>query len=331
MITAYVKSPSGLNAVRLDRIPDLPPDTVWLDLLQPSRSEELIVESFLGVEVPTSQEIVEIEDSSRFYQRNGTIYVTASLLTRLEDGLPAATDARFIVTPTKIISVRYVDSRPFKLLTTRLSRSGQERWSSEFLLETILELIVDDLADILEATALDLDRLSHRVFFSTPPTEGTDNRRTKVEVDLKETITEIGRYGELVSEARLSVFSTNRLLIFLSQCENGSWQPEVKLRFQTLMRDVRSLTEHATFLANRVNFLLEGTLGLTNIEQNKIIKIFSVAAVALMPPTLIASIYGMNFKFMPELTWSFGYPLAITMMIASETLPFLYFRRKGWL
>jgi magnesium transporter len=97
------------------------------------------------------------------------------------------------------------------------------------------------------------------------------------------------------------------------------------------MRDVRSLTEHATFLANRVNFLLDGTLGLTNIEQNKIIKIFSVAAVALMPPTLIASIYGMNFKFMPELTWSFGYPLAITLMIASATLPFLYFRRKGWL
>jgi magnesium transporter len=329
MITAYVKTPQGVKPVIIQDISDFPDDTVWLDLLQPSKSEEQVIESFLGIEVPTSQEITEIEDSSRFYRREDTIYVTASLLARLESDQPSTTDIRFILTPAAVISVRYVDSRRFRLFTNRITHGGGRTQSSDSLMESMLELIVDDLADSIEATALDLDRLAHRVFFSGP--SHNRGRAGDANVDLKETITEIGGYGELVSESRLSVLNMNRLLIFLSQSGDGWWRPETKSRLQTLIRDVRSLSEHASFLANRVNFILDGILGMVNIEQNSIIKIFSVAAVVLMPPTLIASIYGMNFRTMPELHWDFGYPVALVLMIISAIMPYLYFRRRGWL
>jgi len=210
-----------------------------------------------------------------------------------------------------------------------LTYGGIQVQSSDSLMEIMLALIIDDLADSIEATALDLDRLAHGVFFAEPSKE----RRAALgaNVDLKETITEIGKYGELVSEARLSVLNMNRLLIFLSQSGDGWWNPQTKAKLQTLIRDIRSLSEHASFLANRVNFILDGTLGLINIEQNNIIKIFSVAAVVFLPPTLIASIYGMNFRSMPELSWDFGYPLAICLMIFSAIMPYVYFKRRGWL
>ncbi|AFM25931.1 magnesium transporter CorA family protein [Desulfomonile tiedjei] len=328
MITAYVKAHDGIHPVSLKDISDFPEEMVWLDLLEPSKSEEQIIESFLGIEVPTSQELSEIEDSSRFYRREDTIYLTASILARLESEQPSTTDIRFILTPAAVISVRYVDSKRFRLFTSRLTRGASQIQSSDLLMESMLELIVDDLADSLEATALDLDRLAHRVFFSGPTGKGEKGEK---KVDLKEAITEIGKYGELVSEERLSVLNMNRLLIFLSQSGDGWWSPETKSRLQTLIRDVRSLTEHATFLANRVNFILDGTLGLINIEQNSIIKIFSVAAVVFLPPTLLASIYGMNFRAMPELGWEFGYPMALALMVISAILPYFYFKRRGWL
>lgn len=329
MITAYVKTQQGIKPVSVQDISDFPEETVWLDLLEPSKSEEQVIESFLGIEVPTSQEIVEIEDSSRFYRREDTIYLTASLLVRLETDQPSTTDIRFILTPAAVISVRYLDSRRFRLFTNRLTYGSMQIQSSDSLMERMIELIIDDLADSIEATALDLDRLAHHVFFSRP---GSDTQgASDSHVDLKETITEIGKYGELVSEARLSVLNMNRLLIFLSQSGDGWWNPDTKAKLQTLIRDVRSLSEHASFLSNRVNFILDGTLGLINIEQNNIIKIFSVAAVVFLPPTLIASIYGMNFKMMPELQWVFGYPVAVLLMIVSAIMPYLYFKRQGWL
>ncbi len=165
------------------------------------RLKKQVIESFLGIEVPTSQEITEIEDSSRFYRREDTIYVTASLLARLESDQPSTTDIRFILTPAAVISVRYVDSRRFRLFTNRLTHGGSRTQSGDALMESMLELIIDDLADGFEATALDLDRLAHQVFFSGP--SNNHGGLADANVDLKETITEIGKYGELVSEARL--------------------------------------------------------------------------------------------------------------------------------
>lgn len=329
MATAYLKTPEGVKTLELKRIQYLPQETIWLDLLQPSSEEERHVESFLGIEVPTEQEIEEIEDSSRFYEKNESIYLTVSLLTRLDAGQPSATDIRFILTPRRLISVRYVESKPFRIFSNRLLRDSEASESSDLMMERMLELAVDDLADILEDTALNVDRLARRVFFPSAPGKQVESEIPQM--DLKQMITEIGRYGEFISEARLSVFNMNRLLIFLSQTRLKWWQPDTRSRLQTLLRDVRSLTEHATFLANRVNFILDATLGMVNIEQNKIIKIFSVAAVVFLPPTLIASIYGMNFRWLPELQWEFGYPLSLGLMALAAVLPYLYFKRRGWL
>jgi magnesium transporter len=329
MATAYLKTNEGVSTVQLTRIVDLPKETIWLDLLNPSADEERLVETFLGVDVPTAQEIEEIEDSSRFYQKNKSIYVTVSLLTRLDAGQPSSTDIRFILTPYRLISVRYVESKPFKIFSNRILRDTAASESSDIIMERMFELVVDDLADILEETALNLDRLARSVFFASVPGKATESDAQSM--DLKEMITEIGRYGEFISEARLSVFNMNRLLLFLSQTSVEWWRPDTKARLQTLIRDIRSLTEHATFLANRVNFILDATLGMINIEQNKIIKIFSVAAVVFLPPTLIASMYGMNFKHMPELQWVFGYPMSIGLMVMAAILPYWYFKRRGWL
>jgi magnesium transporter len=329
MATAYLKTPEGVKTLELNRIQYLPRETIWLDLLQPSSDEERHVESFLGIEVPTEQEIEEIEDSSRFYEKNESIYLTVSLLTRLDAGQPSSTDVRFILTPRRLISVRYVESKPFRIFSNRLLRDIEASESSDLMMERMLELVVDDLADILEETALNVDTLARRVFFSSIPGKPTENGAEQM--DLKAMITEIGRYGEFISEARLSVFNMNRLLIFLSQSRLKWWQADTRSRLQTLLRDVRSLTEHATFLSNRVNFILDATLGMVNIEQNKIIKIFSVAAVVFLPPTLIASIYGMNFKWLPELHWEFGYPFSLCLMVLAAVGPYLYFKHRGWL
>ncbi len=329
MATAYLKTAEGVKTLELKRIQYLPKETIWLDLLQPSSDEERLVESFLGIEVPTEQEIEEIEDSSRFYEKNESIYLTVSLLTRLDAGQPSATDIRFILTPYRLVSVRYVESKPFRIFSNRLLRDREASESSDIIMERMLELVVDDLADILEETALNVDRLARRVFFSPGPGKPTEGDAEQM--DLKEMITEMGRYGEFISEARLSVFNMNRLLIFLSQTRLKWWQPDTRTRLQTLLRDIRSLTEHATFLANRVNFILDATLGMINIEQNKIIKIFSVAAVVFLPPTLIASIYGMNFKILPELHWVYGYPFSLALMVMAGVGPYLYFKHRGWL
>jgi len=329
MATAYLKTDEGVKTLQLTRIVELPKETIWLDLLQPSSDDERLVETFLGVEVPTEQEIEEIEDSSRFYHKNRGIYLTVSLLTHLDAGQPSSTDVRFILTPNRLISVRYVESKPFRIFSNRILRDREASESSDIIMERMLELVVDDLADILEEAALNVDRLARKVFFSTAHDHTAEDESEPI--DLKEMITEIGRFGEFVSEARLSVFNMNRLLIFLSQTSVKWWQPDTRARLQTLLRDIRSLTEHATFLANRVNFILDATLGMINIEQNKIIKIFSVAAVVFLPPTLIASIYGMNFHHMPELQWVFGYPLSIALMVIAAVLPYFYFKRRGWL
>jgi magnesium transporter len=330
MATAYLKTAEGgVKTLELTKIADLPSETIWLDLLEPSREDERLVESFLGIDVPTEQEIEEIEDSSRFYQKNNSIYLTVSLLTRFEAGQPTAADIRFILTPHRLISVRYGESKPFRIFSSRILRDREASESSDIMMERMLELVVDDLADILEETALKLDKLARKVFFSSLPGKAPESDAESM--DLKEMITEIGRYGEFISEARLSVFNMNRLLIFLSQTSVKWWQADTRARLQTLLRDIRSLTEHATFIANRVNFILDATLGMINIEQNKIIKIFSVAAVVFLPPTLIASIYGMNFHFMPELHWAYGYPVSIALMIMAAVLPYWYFKRRGWL
>ena len=188
----------------------------------------------------------------------------------------------------------------------------------------LLEAVVDRAADILERIGADVDAISREVF-----QQGTDAKRS---TDFQSVLSKVGRKGDLCSKARESLVSIGRIATFLMQVAmDNNWAPEIRARFKTLGRDVHSLTDHASFLASKIAFLMEATLGMIGIEQNAIIKIFSVAAVVFLPPTLIASIYGMNFEHMPELEWSLGYPWALGLMLVSAFLPYWYFKRKGWL
>jgi len=189
----------------------------------------------------------------------------------------------------------------------------------------LIETIVDRLADYIERIQAEVEGLSHSIFELRG---GAATRQRRFDVLLRA----IGREGEISSKARESAYSLGRLLTFLVHAANErNLGKPLQARIRTAARDVTSLIDHITFLSSKIIFLLDATLGMINIQQNDIIKIFSVAAVVFLPPTLLASIYGMNFHHMPELNWLFGYPLALVLMVLAAVLPYIYFKRKGWL
>ncbi len=202
----------------------------------------------------------------------------------------------------------------------------------------LLEAIIDRLADVLERVGNEIDGVSREVFRAKSANASQTGKSRKgkaaeVTTDLQGLIEQIGRKGDLLTAARESLVSISRLVAYHAALEAPvrKGAKDTRQRIKLLQRDAGSLGDHAQFLQDKINFLLDATLGLINLEQNQIIKIFTVASVAFLPPTLVASIYGMNFQSMPELNWAIGYPMALGVMVLSALLPFLFFKRKGWL
>jgi magnesium transporter len=299
--------------------------TVWLDLLNPTPQEEKQIERALKLEVPTREEQQEIEASSRLYQESGAYYMTATLLYQPEQGEPRMTPVTFILKGDRLITLRYAEPRAFSIYISRCNRSEMELRNGLTVLIGLLETIIDRLADFIERIQAEVEGLSHSIFEIKG---GAASRQRRFDVLLRA----IGREGEITSKARESAHSLGRLLTFLIHTANERKEGKpLQARIRTAARDVISLTDHVTYLSGKIIFLLDATLGMVNIQQNDIIKIFSVVAVVFLPPTLIASIYGMNFDYMPELHWLLGYPFALGLMVASAVLPYLYFKRRGWL
>ncbi|MFL5295569.1 MAG: magnesium transporter CorA family protein [Phenylobacterium sp.] len=292
-----------------------PTDAVWLDLVRPSREEELAVEKALGVEIPTREEMAEIEPSSRLYQENGATFMTASLLARREDRRADA-PVTFVLTRGMLVTIRYDDLRAFALFAERAPGLGITSGTTALL--NLLDAVIERLADLLEHSAEEVEAVSEAIF-SRPKGE-----------QFEALLTDLARAQSLTSKARVSLVSLARVFSFAALAQEIATDKECQAHLRTLQRDGQSLTEHAGAQAGHIQFLLDAALGLINIEQNGIIKFFSVAAVVLMPPTLVASIYGMNFHHMPELSWPYGYPMALSMMFISAALPFLWFKRRGW-
>ncbi len=323
MLNVYVPEPQGLT--RLEPPPAVIPEhCLWLDLLEPSLDEERAVEQLLGIEVPTREEMREIETSNRLYEEDGALYMTATVLTRIDTERPEAAAITFILTGNKLITNRYHDPLPFRRFAAYAERHASACGSAPMILAGLLESVIERIADVLERVGMDLDELSAGVF-------APQRRRRTFSRDMRAVMERIGRNGDLISKARESLVSLGRLLSFVQQSGQASLSPEVRSRLKTQSRDVLALSDHASFVSNKASFMLQATLGLINIEQNETVKIFSVVAVVFLPPTLIASIYGMNFHFMPELDWHLGYPLALLLMVASAIGPYLFFKRKGWL
>ena len=304
--------------------PELLDEAVWLDLCTPSPAENRLVEQALAVSLPTREEMQEIEITSRLYVEEGARYMTATLVCNSDREVPRTTPVTFILSGHRLVTVRYEEPKPFTIVAARLARTCSATATGETVLMDLLDAVVDRSADILERIGSDVDTISHEILNSDTPL----SRR-----DFKETLRAIGRRGDHTSKVRESLVSIGRLLLYIAAEADTmkKWAKDQRAALKGMQRDVQSLAEHATYLSQKISFLLDAMLGVVSLEQNNIIKIFSVAAVVLMPPTLIASIYGMNFKHMPELDAEFGYPVALVLMIVTAVLPYVFFRWKKWL
>jgi magnesium transporter len=323
MLTIYDRSGRGLT-----RCPAEDPaaqGAIWLDLLNPTREEDQFVERMTGATVPTREEMQEIEVSSRLYVEAAAHFMTANVIYNTETADPKTTAITFVLTDKKLITVRYAEPKAFPLYLARAEKGDAPCDTPLAVMLGLLEAVIDRAADFLERVQLEVDRLALQIFDMKG---GAATRSRRFDVVLKQ----VGREGELTARARESLLSIERLLTYLGNvAADRNEDKHTRARIKTEVRDAQSLADHVSYLTNRITFLLDATLGMINIEQNQIIKLFSVVAVLLMPPTLIASIYGMNFKHMPELDWPWAYPAALGLMLLSATGSYIYFRRKGWL
>ncbi|HXV74314.1 MAG TPA: magnesium transporter CorA family protein [Sphingomonadales bacterium] len=323
MLEAYIASRGGLRKAEAART--LPKELIWVDLLNPSAEERARVEKALKIEIPAREEMQEIEISSRLYSEGAANFMTAILLSQTETDKPVSGPVTFILARKALVTVRFSEPRSFLNFANRSQRPHCGVTSAEAVLVSLLEAVVDRTADLLERIANEVDTISHEVF------ERTDHRPTPGR-DYQVILKRIGRRGNLNSKARESLGTLARLATYLGPlAKDRGFGKEWKSRIGTLQSDITSLSDISLFTANKVTFLLEAVLGMVNIEQNAIIKIFSVAAVVFLPPTLLASVWGMNFEFMPELDEPNAYLWAIAAMVVSAILPYLFFKRKGWL
>ncbi|HZT50598.1 MAG TPA: magnesium transporter CorA family protein [Stellaceae bacterium] len=305
----------------------LPPHTVWIDLHQPTSAEEAFLEAVLGLSLPTKEDMQEIEPSSRLYREDGAMFMTASVVWKADTPQPENTPVTFVLAHELLVTIRYGDPRAFRSFAVHAERNHALCASAPEVLVNLLDAIIDRLADILERVGSDVDAIARLI-----TRRGDEPHRRRVPTEaLEEALSRMGANQDLTSKARDSLVSLSRLVSFLELPGAVRDVKDLRERVRSLRRDLASLTDHATFISGNISFLLNATLGVINVEQNAIIKIFSVAAVIFLPPTLVASVYGMNFHAMPELSWRFGYPWAIGVMITSALVPYLWFKRRGWL
>jgi magnesium transporter len=320
MINVFVLQNGRLNQVYIESRSDLEKvNPIWVDLTDPNEEERAWVKSIYGVTLPGEDEVKDIEASARYYEaENGDLHLRTDFLLEEEDEQSQVVTVAFILTKNMLFSVHAEDLPVFRLVRMRArSRPG----SISDYKDVLLDLYATDAeysADALEGIYQSLEKVSRSVL---------QNRLS--DQDAAEVLTAIAREEDLNGRIRRNMMDTRRAVSFLMRGRllNSDQFEEAR----QILRDIESLDGHTAFLFDKINFLMDATVGFININQNNIIKIFSVASVAFLPPTLIASIYGMNFKLLPELQWDFGYPFAIALMLASAVGPFLYFRRRGWL
>lgn len=305
----------------------IPAGATWIDLEEPTKEEERLVEKLIEINVPTHDELVEIEPSSRLYERDGALHMTLSAIRGLAEGHPTTTPIGFVLTGDRLVTVRYATPRPVAVFMDHVEREPGLARDAFTVLARLLDAIIDRLADELEVLGEEIERISSHIF-----QKDVDERRIPA-VRLTALLNRIGRSQTLLAKIRYSAVSTGRLLSFLraSAQLNEPAREDVRRHIASLATDAASLVEHSSFLADNLTFLLDASLGLISVEQNAAMKLFSWAALIFLPPTLIAGIYGMNFEHMPELKWLFGYPWALGLMLASAVIPLWVLKRRGWI
>ena len=294
-------------------------DVIWIDLINPSRAEEVACETALGMELPTREEMAEIETSSRLYREGGAVVMTASLLAHTDTLLPKLGPVTFVLIGERLVTIRYLEPRAFTMLCAQVDRHPEMWTSGVGVFFGLMDPIIDRLADVLEHAVIEIDALSASIF------------RKPQGIDFRRVVSQLGRSQDINVKIRESSASLMRLLIFAAGTDQMGGLSDARERLTILERDLASVADHSGHLSNNITFLLDSALGLINIDQNGIMKLFSVAAFIFLPPTLVAGYFGMNFKNMPELDWRCGEPLALAIMALSVLVPLWWMKKKGWL
>lgn len=298
--------------------------SLWIDIIDPTEDEEKIIENYLKINIPTHHEMSAIELSNRLYQKKEGVYVTATFATTDQE-VQAVT---FILMSDKLITIRYAQLHTFDRYLTYSKLNHFDALNHKGIFAGLMETTIGQIADNLEKIGHSIDGMTQQIFRSKE--YGNEEKKNK-KLDYKEIIRQIGNNGDFISKNHESLIGIYRALNFIIDSTYLQKSVEDLESIKILVNDIPPLNDYVSFLSNKINFLLDACLGMINIEQNTIIKIVSVAALIFFPPTLVASIYGMNFHRMPELTWDLGYPLALLLMVLTGGLPYWYFKRKGWI
>jgi magnesium transporter len=306
----------------------LPPELNWIDAFRPDRKEIAFLERTLGIAVPTLEDLSVIETSSRLYRKKDSLFMSMPVIVRLTSGVAQTSPIGFVLTKGYVLTVRYKQMKPCEnlhyaeVLETGRPADGPSAWI------TLVESFLDHCSDELEKITAGLDSLSETVF--DQGADKSDRGPVQDAKILRRVLGAIADNGNTASKAGDMLLGMSRMLPFVAS-EAGSYlSSEQKAKIKSLSRDIASLNEYERSQAERVQFLLDATLGLTNIEQNNIFRILTVVSVIGIPPTLVASMYGMNFKNMPELEWHYGYAWGLALIFISALIPILWFKRRGW-
>lgn len=320
MITYHYLQDGTLKTLTSEETETIPKGTIWVDLLHPSQEEEHFIENSLNIEVPSPEEMSEIEDSSRFFETRDGFCMIVSVVTGSQNLTPVLTEISFILNQQQLVCAHYGELVSFKTFENKCARQSQLFKSPDILMMSLVDAVIDRIADILEKLQSNLNELSSNIF---------DNDKLDTQ-DLQLTVKKLGKYNSLLAKLSDSMLSIRRMLIYCKQ--SVSWlSKEARELLRSIDLDIGSLTEYHTRMSSEITFLLDATLGLINIEQNRIIKVFSIAAVLFLPPTLVGTIYGMNFHDMPELDLRFGYPFSLFLMVLSAFVCYVWFKLKKWL
>jgi magnesium transporter len=323
MLKTYQLQNGGLKGTEIPEGALVAPEALWIDLLNPTIAERQAVNGLLGMEMPTRADMEEIEISSRLYTEDGGTFMTALVLSQADSDRPIADVVTFVLAREKLITIRYIDPQPFRTFAARCERTMVIAPKAEGVLNALLDVIVDRMADVLERVGADVEAISREIF---DPNGAHTGRR-----DFQGVLRRLGGKHDMTAKMRECLLTLVRMTTFLSTAIDTKATKEARAHVKTLTRDVQSLLDHSSFIASKLSYLQDATLGLINNEQNNIIKIMSVAAMVFLPPTLIASIYGMNFHYMPELGWPAGYFISLIVMVISAVVPYVWFKRRGWL
>jgi magnesium transporter len=316
MLMAFTLNKGLLEPVAINAAEDLVSDILWIDLINPTEEEREWVRTAYQQELPSIDDLYEIEATSRFYENDDGLHISSYFL-NYADQSSTNISAAFVFNGDRLFTLREEELAAFRLFRLRARKGLVNVNNPKSILIGLFETKVENLADMIERIAADLEITSAQVL---------GNAETD---DMESLLTEIGQQEDIIGKVRISMVDLQRMLYLLLR--SGMLNAELSERLRDIIRDSESLIAHTSFLFDKIKFLLDTTLGFINVNQNKIIKIFSVASVVFLPPTMIASVYGMNFRIMPELDWAVGYPFAIGLMVLSAVAPFLYFKRRNWL